>query len=40
MQAIYKITHGWEAVLRYDALFANVDDREGESFAAQIFRRK
>lgn len=35
VQATYRFTPRWEAVLRYDVLFGDVDDRDGREFAAQ-----
>lgn len=34
LQGIYRFLPGWEAVLRYDILFANRKDRSGKKFAA------
>ncbi|MXS84365.1 hypothetical protein ABO04_00160 [Nitrosomonas sp. HPC101] len=34
LQGIYRLFPGWEAVLRYDWLFANRKDRNGKKFAA------
>ncbi|SDW34359.1 hypothetical protein [Nitrosomonas eutropha] len=34
LQGIYRFLPGWEAVLRYDLLFANRKDRNGKKFAA------
>ena len=33
-QGIYRLNARWETVLRYDVLFANVDDRDGTKFNA------
>ncbi|MCI0565452.1 MAG: hypothetical protein MN733_43865, partial [Nitrososphaera sp.] len=35
LQAIYRHDPHWEAVLRYDSLISNVDDRDGTKFEAQ-----
>jgi hypothetical protein len=35
LQGIYRFRPSWEAVLRYDLLFANRKDRNGKKFAAQ-----
>lgn len=34
LQGIYRFSHGWEAVLRYDLLFTDRKDRNGKEFAA------
>lgn len=35
LQGTYRFSSDWEGIIRYDVLFANRDDREGEEFEAR-----
>jgi hypothetical protein len=34
IQGTYRLARNWEAILRYDVLYWNIEDRDGEGFAA------
>jgi hypothetical protein len=40
LQATYRLAAQWEALVRYDAYYADRDDRDGQDFAAATRMRR